>query len=156
MPLATRLRWYLDSHDIDYEILRHSHSNSSVDSGVKAKLPTGRVVKSVLLEDERGYILANLPAACRISFGAIHQLIHRDLELASEAELEDIFMDCEPGAIPAVGNPYNIPMLVDDSLLRMPDLYLEGGDHEELIHLSGSDFRKLMERASHGRIGRPH
>ncbi len=156
MALATRLRWYLDSHGIDYEILHHSHSNSSLDSGTKAHLPTGRVVKSVLLEDERGYVLANLPAACRISFSAIHQLIHRDLELASEAELEDIFMDCEPGAIPAVGDPYNVPMLVDDSLLRMPDLYLEGGDHEELIHLSGSDFRKLMERASHGRIGRPN
>jgi Ala-tRNA(Pro) deacylase len=156
MSLASRLRWYLDAHDVEYEILHHEHSNSSLDTGMKAHVPSGRVVKSVLLEDERGYLLANLPAACRLSFGAIHELLDRDLELATESELLDIFSDCEPGAIPAVGDPYNIPMLVDESLLRMPDVYLEGGDHEELIHLSGTEFRSLMERALHGRISRPH
>jgi Ala-tRNA(Pro) deacylase len=157
MSLAIRLRWYLDSHGIDYEIVRHSHSNSSADSGKKAHVPTGRVVKSVLLEDERGYVLANVPAACRISFGALHVLTHRNLEIASESETEDVFMDCERGAVPAVGDPYNIPMVVDDSLLRMPDVYLEGGDHRELVHLNREAFRTLMERAAHGCIiGRPH
>ena len=157
MSLAIRLRWYLDSHGIDYEIIHHVHSNSSADSGKKAHIPPGRVVKSVLLEDERGYVLANLPAACRLSFDAIHELIHRDLELASEAETEDVFLDCERGAVPAVGDPYNVPMLVDDSLLRMPSVYLEGGDHRDLIHLKRDAFRSLMEQAAHGRIiGRPH
>lgn len=157
MSLAIRLRWYLDSHGIDYEIIQHAHSHSSRDSGRKAHVPEGRVVKSVLLEDERGYMLANVPAACRINFDAVEELTHRDLELASESETEDIFMDCERGAIPAVGDPYNIPMLVDESLLQMPDVYLEGGDHRELVHLQRDAFRTLMQSAAHGRIiRRPH
>lgn len=157
MSLAIRLRWYLDSHGIDYEIVRHSHSTSSRDTSKKAQLPLGRIVKSVLLEDERGYVIANLPAACNISFRSLERLMHRDLELASEAETEDVFMDCERGAVPAVGAPYNIPMVVDDSLLRMPSVYLEGGDHRELIHLDRAAFRTLMQAAPHGRIiGRPN
>lgn len=157
MSLATRLRWYLDSHGIDYDIVLHSHSTSSMESGRNAKLPAGRVVKSVLLEDERGYMIANLPAACHISFEALEDLMNRHLELATEAETEDVFKDCEQGAVPAVGDPYNIPMVVDDSLLRMPDVYLEGGDHVALIHLDCRAFRSLMEHATHGHIiGRPN
>ena len=157
MSLAIRLRWYLDSHGIDYEIVRHRHSTSSRDSSEKAHLPAGRVVKSVLLEDERGYVIVNLPAACQIDFGSLERLVHRALELASEAETEDVFMDCERGAVPAVGDPYNVPMVVDESLLRMPDVYIEGGDHLELIHLDQSAFRSLMGKASHGHIiGRPN
>ena len=156
MSLATRVRWYLDSQHIEYDIVHHEHSSTSLDSGRKAHVPVGRVAKGVLLEDERGYVLALLPAACRLEFGAIENLLHRRLELAGESEIEDIFGDCEPGAIPAVGDAYNVPMLVDDSLLRLPDLYFEGGDHEDLDHVGGEAFRELVKKASHGHIGRPH
>jgi len=155
MALANRLKWYLDSHGIDYEVVHHEHSQSSVDSGRKAHLPTGRIAKCVLLEDERGDLLAVLPAPCHVSFRAVQDLVHRRLELASESELAWIFDDCEIGAVPAAGDAYNLPMLVDDSLLRMPDLYIEGADHEDLMHLHGDGFYKLVENATHGRIGHP-
>ena len=44
-------------------------------------------------------------------------------------------------------------MLVDESLLGMPDLYFEGGDHEDLVHVDGPAFQKMVEGAAHGRIG---
>jgi hypothetical protein len=40
---------------------------------------------------------------------------------------------------------YGLDVVVDDSLSRQQDLYLEGGDHAHLVHISGTDFRKLME-----------
>ncbi len=155
MALANRLKWYLDSHEIPYDVLHHEHSESSLDSGRKAHLPSGRVAKCVLLEDEHGYLLAVLPAACQVSFHRVQELLHRRLELASESELAWIFDDCEIGAVPAAGHAYNLPMLVDESLLRMPDLYIEGGDHEDLVHLRRDAFHKLVENAAHGRIGVP-
>jgi Ala-tRNA(Pro) deacylase len=42
--------------------------------------------------------------------------------------------------------------VVDDSLARQQDLYLEGGHHAYLVHISGTDFRKLTEGAQHGRF----
>ncbi len=155
MSLATRVQWYLDSHHIDYEIVHHQHSSSSLDSGAKAHLPAGRVAKCVLLEDERGYVLAVLPAACRLSFRAIGDLLDRRLELATEAELGAVFGDCEVGAVPAVGAAYNVPMLIDESLLRMPDLYFEGGDHQDLVHVAAPAFQEMVRNAPHGRIGYP-
>jgi len=156
MAMSARLKWYLDSRHVDYEVVPHLHSSSSEGSARAAGLPTGKVAKCVLLEDERGYLLALIPASCRLSLSAIKNQLHRPLELASEEELEAIFPDCEIGAVPPIGEAYNIPMLVDDSLLRLPDVYLEGGDHEELVHVTGDSFHVLTGDSAHGRISKPH
>jgi Ala-tRNA(Pro) deacylase len=156
MPMAHRLMWYLDSHDVPYEVVHHERTTTALAAAQSAHLPTGRVAKCVLLEDERGYLLAIVPASCRVRLDAIAGLLHRGLELASEAELADIFADCELGAVPATGLPYNIPMLVDESLLRLPDLYFEAGGHEDLLHVTGRAFGMLARDSLHGRISAPH
>lgn len=156
MSLSKRVHWYLDHHHIDYHIVHHDPAKTSLEAGLRAHVPPGRVAKCVLLEDERGYVLAVVPAACHLSFEAIGEVLDRNLELATEPELKELFPDCVPGAVPALGDAYNIPMLVDESLLRMPDVYFEGGDHEDLVHVQGDAFRELMSRARHGKIRRPH
>ncbi len=156
MTIARRLKWVLDSHDVDYEIIHHSHTWTSRASAQAAHVPSGRVAKCVLLEDERGYVLAILPASCRLSIDALDAALGRHFELASEAELEDIYQDCERGAVPPVGATHAIPLAVDDSLLRLPDVYFEAGDHEGLVHVSGEAFRSLLGGSMHGRFGHVH
>jgi len=156
MAIAKRLKWYLDHHGLCYELVRHTRTRTSLGSVRAAHIPAGRLAKSVLLEDERGYVLAILPASCHLDLDEIELQTRRRLELASEAEVGDLFSDCEVGAVPAAGSAYGIPTLVEASLLRMPDVYLEGGDHEALVHLSGMAFRALAARSARGRFSRPH
>ena len=156
MPMSRRLKWYLDSHDVPYEVIHHVRTTTARDAARSAHVPTGKVAKCVLLEDERGYVLAIVPASCRLSLRKIERQLDRALELASEAELAEVFGDCELGAVPATGLPYNIPMLIDESLLRLPDLYFEAGDHEDLVHVTSRAFEMLARDARHGRISRPH
>ncbi len=156
MTIARRLKWYLDVQGVDYELVHHAHATSSSGSARAAKLPGGKVAKSVVLEDERGYVLALVPASCRVLLDEIRQQLDRDLQLASETELRELFSDCEVGAVPAVGAPYNVPTVIDDSLLRLPDLYFEAGDHRELVHMSGPAFRDLFAGVQHGRFCKPH
>ena len=156
MTIARRLKWVLDSHAIDYHVVQHAHTQTSAESARSASVPTGRVAKCVLVEDERGYVLAIVPASCRLSLEALDQTLGRHFELATEAELEDIYQDCERGAVPPVGATHAIPIAVDDSLLRLPDVYFEAGDHEGLVHVTGESFRQLIGASSHGRFGRVH
>ncbi len=156
MTIARRLKWVLDTQAIDYHIIEHAHTATSAESARSAHVPTGRVAKCVLVEDERGYVLAVLPASCRLSLEALDQTLGRHLELASEAELEDIYQDCERGAVPPVGATHAIPLAVDDSLLKLPDVYFEAGDHEGLVHVTGDAFRKLVGASAHGRFSRVH
>lgn len=156
MSMATRVKWYLESRDVPYEVIHHGHTWTARDAARSARIPSGRMAKCVLLEDELGYVLAIVPSSCRIDFQAVGRLLERDLELASEEEIREVFPDCELGSIPAIGTPYNIPMLVDESLLRLPDLYFEAGDHEDLVHLDRSAFGRLTGDCRHGSISRRH
>jgi Ala-tRNA(Pro) deacylase len=156
MTIAKRLQWYLEQHGLDYELVPHAHSSTSLESARAARIPAGKLAKCVLLEDERGYLLAVLPASCQLDLTEVEERVKRTLDLASEAEVGDLFHDCEMGAVPPAGPVYGVPTLVEESLLRMPDLYLEAGDHEELVHLSGPAFRQLVAQSLHGRFSHPH
>ena len=63
------------------------------------------------------------------------------------ASQENIFYDCELGAIPPLAGAYGIPALVDRSLLQEREIYFEGGDHEDLVHVSRKEFLRLMKGA---------
>jgi len=68
-------------------------------------------------------------------------------QLTRESNLPSLFGDCERGAIPALGDAYNIPMLLDRTLTRQGDVYLEAGDHDHLIHMSMEQYLKLVPHA---------
>jgi len=69
--------------------------------------------------------------------------------MANEDQVEALFRDCEPGAVPALGAAYGLKVIVDESLAKEPEVYLEGGDHASLVHLSGVTFVKLLADARH-------
>jgi len=42
--------------------------------------------------------------------------------------------------------------VVDDSLIAQPEVYFEAGDHEDVVHLRGGDFLRLLDGSLHGRF----
>jgi Ala-tRNA(Pro) deacylase len=154
MAIAARLKWFLDSRGAHYDLVPHPHTSTSLETAEAARVPGGRVAKCVLLEDERGYLMAVLPASHRIRIRELTEQLERSLELASESELGQLFGDCELGAVPPVGAAYGLPTVVDDSLLSAPEVYFEAGDHEDLVHLSGVEFLSLLAGSRHGRFSR--
>ena len=113
------------------------------------------VAKSVLLRDGDDYLLAVLPADRRVHLGRLHHQLERQVGLATEAELATVFPDCETGAVPPTGLLYDIKTVVDEDLLDQPDVFFEGGDHSNLVHMLQSDFRKLLGDAARARFSSP-
>ena len=152
MPIARRLQWYLDASGIHYEVLPHPHSRSSRETAREAHVPAARLAKPVLLEDERGYVMAIVPASHRVDLARLNQQLHRELELAKDREIAELFHDCERGAMPPVGGPYRVPTVYDDALEASAEIYFEAGDHEDVVHLLGRDFLRLLDGSLHGRF----
>jgi Ala-tRNA(Pro) deacylase len=155
MAIAARLKWYLDANGVEYDVIPHPHTASSHETATAAHVPEDQLAKSVVLEDDQGYLLAVLPASRRVSIGELQEQLNRSVELASEGELNELFEDCETGAIPPVGAAYGIPSVVDDALLEASEIYFEAGDHEDLVHMRGEEFLGLLSGAPHGRFSRP-
>jgi Ala-tRNA(Pro) deacylase len=135
-------------------VLPHPHSSTSFQTAREARVPEEWLAKTVLLEDEKGYLMVILPTSNRISFDSLEQLLERRLEFATEEEIGELFKDCEKGAIPPLGCAYGIQTVIDDSLLRLPQIYFEAGDHEDVVHMSGEQFSELVEGSTHGRFSR--
>ena len=154
MAVANTIVNYLKRRAAIYDVVAHPRAVTSQEVAAAAHVPGDRLAKSVILKDEQGYVMAVLPSTHRLQLGALHRQLDRELGLATEPEIADIFPDCEVGAIPALGPAYGIETIVDDSLAEQADVYFEAGDHEELIHLSGVQFQSLMHGVGHGRISR--
>ncbi len=149
MSIANRVSEYLAEQGADFDILSHPHSSTSLESAQLAHVAGQRIAKSVVLGDERGYLLAVLPASCRVDLGELHRLTNRNLGLATEQEVGALFEDCEPGAVPPFGNVYDMDTIVDESLVEQSDIYFEAGDHECLVHVSAETFENLLADAHH-------
>ncbi len=155
MAIAAHVADYLAAQGVTYEIIEHQPTASALDAAQKARIPTDRMLKAVLLRDKQGYVLALLPASHRLDLGRMRDSLHRAVRLATEAEIATRFTDCQPGAIPAVGGAYDLDMVVDDALGDQSDVYFDGGDHRSLVHISAADFWRLAATARRERFGTP-
>jgi Ala-tRNA(Pro) deacylase len=80
----------------------------------------------------------------------VWRLTHRSLDFATEDEAVALFQDCERGAMPALAPAYGLEAVVDEHLDHEEEVWLEAGDHQHLIHMSGPQFKELMAGARHG------
>ncbi len=155
MAIAITLQHYLERLGIDYEIIPHPYADTGLDTADRAHVPPEKLAKSVILEDEGGYLMAVCPASRRIKLGELYREINRRLEFADESELADMLGDCALGAVPPVGELYGVDVVVDLDLFMQPDIYFEAGDHVDLVHVSVENFQKLMANAEHATFTKP-
>ena len=134
MTIANRVADYLVEQGAEFDVVNHPYSSTSMESAQLAHIPGDLIAKSVVLEDDR----------CRVDVGELHRQTNRNLGLATEYELDALFEDCEPGAVPPLATVYEMDAIVDDGLAEQSDIYFEAGDHERLIHVSAETFQALM------------
>jgi Ala-tRNA(Pro) deacylase len=151
MTIAPTLQRHLD-RNVTYELITHEATMSSTRTAQACHVSGDCLAKGIVLRHNGGYMLAVLPASRHLRLLDLKLEIGADVDLADEGEIERLFPDCAPGAIPPIGECYDLDVIVDDSIQQPPEIYLEGGDHTTLVHLSQAQFTRLMSGARHGRF----
>lgn len=155
MAVARKVMGYLRSHAIEYELIEHEPTATALESATASRLQRDQIAKAVLVKGEDGYFLAVVPASHRIQLGELGSCMEEAVDLATEEEASRIFSDCSRGAIPPLGDPYGLDVIVDYSLEVPQDVYFEAGDHRTLVHVTDDQFAELMQSALHGSFSRP-
>jgi Ala-tRNA(Pro) deacylase len=153
MTIAARLSTYLDQQDADYELVPHPHTESSMATAATAHVPGDRLAKAVIVSQDGEYLVVVVPSDYHVHLGLLHRWLGREVGLATEKELVELFPDCEPGAIPPIGDPYGLRTLLDSSLLDAPEVFFEAGDHASLVRVTGEQFRQLQRGALQVEVG---
>jgi Ala-tRNA(Pro) deacylase len=151
MAIAATLQKYLDQN-VTYEVIPHEPTLSSMRTAEACHISGDDLAKGIVLRRDEGYMLAVLPASHHIRLSELRGQIGNDVDLASEMEIGQLFRDCVHGAVPPIGECYGLDVIVDDSIQEQPEVYLESGDHETLLHMSQAQFVRVIAHAQHGRF----
>lgn len=155
MTMSNRLDSYLTTHNIPFKVIEHDHSASSTGTAIMAKVPLSQIAKAVILKDhDNRKLMAVLPAENKISLSAVNDELMGTYKLLKEKEVYDLFNDCEHGAIPPVGDAFNMHMICDALLDQLDYVYIEAGDHRQLLRISHDDFETMAAKSKHLRFSR--
>ena len=150
MGVAKAVKGYLLSHDIDYDLIEHDPTMTASEAASASHISPGKVAKGVLIKGEDGYLVAVVPANRRILLDELEACMQEAVNIATEEEAAGVLTDCSRGAIPPVGDPYGLDVIVDYSLDMLGDVYFEAGDHRTLVHVTDDQFARMTEDALHG------
>ncbi len=152
MAIALTLQEYLDDHHVPYDVRLHKRTHCAVDTMRASHVPADRLAKAVVLTREGGFVVAIVPATARVRLEVIERALRCHVDLATEDEISELFPDCDLGAVPPVAEAYAVDAFIDESFDMQPEIYIEGGDHRSLIHMTGEAFRSIMKDARRARI----
>lgn len=147
MSIARTIENFVNDKQVQFTIVSHPKSQTSLGSAHCADVNASKLAKAVLLSGKEQFVLAVLPADRELELETIENELKTTLMITPEENLVQAFGDCARGAVPALGAAYGIPTIIDSSFADMDEVYFEAGDHEELIHVSGGDFHRLQPDA---------
>jgi Ala-tRNA(Pro) deacylase len=146
MALLPRLQQFLDQHGVAFTHTVHPLAYTAREVAAAEHLPPKEVAKAVVFVAEAGYRMAVVPANKVVDFQELRTalgFVHA--RLATEKEIEQIFPDCELGAMPPFGNLYGVPVYMDSSLLEDEVIAFNAGTHRDVVHMRLEDFRRLAD-----------
>jgi Ala-tRNA(Pro) deacylase len=144
MPL-TKLRAFLDSHNIRYLIFSHSLAYTAQGIAALTHISGKELAKTVIVRIDGELAMAVVPASRHVDLSLLKRAVGANaVELASEQEFKDKFPDCEIGAMPPFGNLYGMAVYADDSLNSDKEITFNAGTHRELLRMDWIDLVRLV------------
>ena len=144
MP-TQKLQHYLDRHEIQYVTISHSPAYTAQRIAELTRIPGKELAKTVIVKIDDEFAMAVLPASRRVNLRHLQESIGADeVTLSSEAEFNELFPDCEVGAMPPFGNLYDMGVYVAEQLTEDDEIAFNAGSHSELVKMSYSDYANLV------------
>jgi Ala-tRNA(Pro) deacylase len=146
MPLNERLRSFLDSQHADYTLSVHPKAFTAREVAYAEHLPAREVAKTVVVFGDAEYHMVVIPASKLVDFQELRPALGlSQVRLATEDELNNLFPDCELGAMPPFGGPYGLTVYLDSSLAGEPEITFNAGTHREVLHMRTAEFRRIAK-----------
>ncbi len=140
------LQSYLDEMGVHYRVSRHDTAYTAQGLAETEHVPGRQVIKPVVVKADGQFVMCALPACHRIDLNELReQLQAREVTLADEAKLRELFPDCELGAEPPIGRLYGMTTLMDESLIADDRVTFQAGTHRDAVTMTLADYRRIAQ-----------
>lgn len=144
MSLATLIQNHLTTHAVPFAVVTRGAANNETPD---ARVPPGKTVKSVVLQDRDGLLLAVIAADRALNIPALQQQLQRSIELVPPHDYVTLFKDWAPTTFSPFAKNYGLRVLVDASLANQDVIFFETGNPNEYMRVDSAGFRSLHENA---------
>ena len=132
---------FLREAHVPYSVVPHAPAFTARAEAAAVHVPGRDWAKVVVCIVDGDPIQAVVPATRAVDLRALLGLAGgMDIRLADEDELERLYPDSEPGAMPPFGPAYGQPVFVDVALAAEPEIVFNAGTHTEAISMRWADF----------------
>src|SRR6516162_9839507 len=142
----SKLRYYLDSHNIKYMVISHSLAYTAQGIAALVHVSGKKLAKTVIVKIDGVLAMVVIPASAHVDLDRLRRVTGaQTVELASEREFKHAFRDCETGAMPPFGNLYDMSVYADKSLAEHEEITFSAGTHRELVRMQWQDMLRLVK-----------
>lgn len=142
--LSPKIKSYLKEHEVEYETIVHANTITASETAQAAHISGKKLAKSVAVKVDGKMSLVALPANRRLNIREFQKATKaNNVKVMHEYEFQDKFDDCEIGAMPPLGELYNVDIYIADSLTKQNWIAFNAGNHQELLKLNCDDYLKL-------------
>jgi Ala-tRNA(Pro) deacylase len=144
--VAPKLKEYLDSKDIKYATIKHDLVYTSQQTAANAHIHGKELAKTVMVKIDGKMVMVVLPASFKVNLDRLIQFTGAGTaEIATESEFQNMFSECDIGAMPPFGNLYGMEVYVEEKLTQDEEIAFNAGTHMELIKMPYKDFERLVK-----------
>lgn len=146
MTTLRRCMEFLDEKHVPYTLSIHEQAYRASEVAAAEHVRSAELAKTIVFCGDHCFAMAVLPADRKISLAELaHSLGVKEIRLATEPELANLFPEAEVGAMPPLGNLFHLPVYVDKGLAKEKCIVFNAGTHRNAIHMKFTDFRRLTQ-----------
>jgi HD-like signal output (HDOD) protein/prolyl-tRNA editing enzyme YbaK/EbsC (Cys-tRNA(Pro) deacylase) len=155
MNIPVVVRDYLNRKEAQFKTLHAAQGLPLADAVKAARVPAQKLLRSVVLKDGDHHLMVVYPATHRLNLNLLNGERYQ-FRACSPTEARVLLAHCEPTALPPLGEPYGLKVLVDKSVDALDEVYFTPGVTHVFMRMERDDFVRLTARALRGyRIATP-
>jgi Ala-tRNA(Pro) deacylase len=146
MAVTASVQEFLRRANVGYTVFPHLPAYTAQEEAAVTHVPGRDWAKAVVCFADGEPIQAVVPADLAVSLDRLLALTGaQTIRLAREDELEWLFPDCEPGAMPPLGPLYKQRVFVDEALASEAHVVFNAGTHVDAVCMRWDDFAAVAK-----------
>ena len=144
-PMQSLITW-LESAGIDYELHEHDRSLTAMATARAEGVDPHTFEKVVWVRSaEGGDALIVLDATDHLDLSKAREVLRSGkVKLVPEDEIAKLAPDCDPGAMPAVGDLFGLPTLADLHVCDSAEVSFNAGSHSVAVRVDRAAWETAL------------
>lgn len=146
MATPITIQEFLRQAHVGYDLLPHRSAFTAQEEAAATHTPGRDWAKVVTCFAGDEPIQAVVPATSVVDLERLRVLAGAPtIRLAQEDELQRLYPDCEPGAMPPFGPLYKQRVFVDTTLTGEAEIAFNAGTHTDAMRMRYADFEEVAK-----------